>query len=189
MADASSSGAPDRETVTLGSGCFWCSEAVFSDLQGVESVRPGYAGGAVANPSYEMVCTGTTGHAEVAEIVFDPRVISLHDLLAIFFTTHDPTTKDRQGNDVGPQYRSVIFYRTPAQRATAETVRSEIEAEKLYRRPIVTEIVPFAAFHPAEEYHREYFRRHPERAYCAAVIAPKVAKFRKQYAARLKPGA
>ena len=180
--------ANEREVATLASGCFWCTEAVFSDLAGVSSVLPGYTGGTTKNPSYEDVCTGTTGHAEATQIEFDPRVISFHDLLTIFFTTHDPTTLNRQGHDEGTQYRSAIFYRTPEQRATAEQVRREIEAEKLYRHPIVTEVVPFSTFYPAEEYHRNYFRQHPERAYCAAVIAPKVSKFRKQYAARLKPG-
>ncbi|HTT15639.1 MAG TPA: peptide-methionine (S)-S-oxide reductase MsrA [Thermoplasmata archaeon] len=179
---------PGHEIATVGSGCFWCTEAVFSDLAGVSSVLPGYSGGSVAHPSYEDVCAGATGHAEVAQIVFDPKVLSYHDLLSIFFTTHDPTTRDRQGNDVGPQYRSVIFYRNPEQQATAERVRQEITDAQLYRRPIVTEIVPFQAFYPAEAYHRNYFREHPERAYCQAIIAPKVAKFRKQYADRLRPG-
>jgi peptide-methionine (S)-S-oxide reductase len=187
MSDGTPAGA--HETATLGNGCFWCTEAIYQELKGVESVLPGYAGGTVPNPSYEDVCTGRTGHAEVAQIVFDPSVISYHDLLAIFFTTHDPTTKDRQGNDVGTQYRSVIFYRTPEQLATATAVIHEIEAAKLYRKPLVTQVVPFVAFYPAEEYHRNYYRQHPERAYCAAIIAPKVAKFRKQYADRLRSGA
>ena len=175
------------ETIVLGGGCFWCTEAVFSELAGVLRVLPGYSGGTVRDPTYEAVCTGTTGHAEVAEVVFDPAVVSLHDLLVVFFTTHDPTTRDRQGNDVGPQYRSVVFYRSPAQQATAEAVIREIEGEKVWKHRIVTEIVPFEAFYPAEEYHRDYFRRNPERSYCQIVIAPKVAKFRKQYAARLRP--
>jgi peptide-methionine (S)-S-oxide reductase len=173
---------------TFASGCFWCTEAVFADLNGVVSVMPGYTGGRVPHPSYEDVCSGGTGHAEATEIVYDPTVIGYRDLVTIFFTTHDPTTLNRQGNDVGTQYRSAIFYRTPDERAAAESVKKEIEDAKLYRHPIVTEIVPFSVFYPAEEYHRNYFRLHPERAYCAAVIAPKVAKFRKQYAARLKPG-
>ncbi len=179
---------PGSEVATLASGCFWCTEAVFSDLDGVVSVNPGYTGGTKANPTYEDVCTDTTGHAEATEIVFDPRKISYHDLLTIFFTTHDPTSLNRQGHDVGTQYRSAIFYHSPAQQATALQVKQELEAAKLYRHPIVTEIAPASTFFPAEEYHRNYFRLHPERAYCAAVIAPKVAKFRKQYAARLKPG-
>lgn len=176
------------ETATVASGCFWCTEAVFSDLDGVVSVLPGYTGGRVAHPSYEDVCTGETGHAEAVQIVFDPTRLSYHDLLTIFFTTHDPTTRDRQGNDVGTQYRSAIFVHSPEQRAVAERVKKEIEDQHLYRRPLVTEIVPFSAFYPAEEYHRNYFRRNPERAYCQAIIAPKVAKFRKQYAARLRAG-
>jgi peptide-methionine (S)-S-oxide reductase len=176
------------ETATFASGCFWCTEAVFSDLEGVVRVLPGYTGGTTKDPTYEAVCSDTTGHAEATEIVFDPRKISYHDLVAIFFTTHDPTTPNRQGHDVGSQYRSAIFYHSPEQRATAEAVKQEVETARLYRRPVVTEIVPAATFYPAEEYHRSYFRLHPERAYCAAVIAPKVAKFRTQYASRLKPG-
>ncbi len=186
MPDASAPPLAGTEVATIASGCFWCTEAVFSDLRGVRSVTSGYTGGHVTNPSYEDVCTGTTGHAEAAQIVFDPKVLSYHDLLTIFFTTHDPTTLNRQGNDVGTQYRSAIFVHSPEQQREAEAVKREIEAEKLYRRPIVTEIVPFSVFYPAEEYHRNYFRLHPERAYCQMVIAPKVAKFRKQYAARLR---
>ncbi len=174
------------ELLTVGGGCFWCTEAVFSDLRGVTSVLPGYSGGRGVDPSYEDVCTGRTGHAEVVQIAFDPGEISLHDLLSIFFTVHDPTTKDRQGNDVGPQYRSVIFYRSPEQKATAEQVIREVGAERIWRRPIVTEVTPFAAFYPAEEYHRDYFRRNPERAYCQMIIAPKVAKFRHKFADRLR---
>jgi len=174
------------ETIVLGSGCFWCSEAVYSDLRGVTRVRSGYAGGTVPNPTYEAVCTGRTGHAEVVEVTFDPGVVSLHDLLVVFFTTHDPTTVDRQGPDVGTQYRSVVFYRDEGQRQTAEAVRRELEAEGVFQRKVVTQLVPFSAFYPAEEYHRDYFRRHPEQAYCQAIIAPKVAKFRKEHAARLR---
>ncbi len=174
------------ELLTIGGGCFWCTEAVFADVRGVASVLPGYSGGATKDPSYEQVCDGDTGHAEVVEIAFDPAVISLHDLLAIFFTVHDPTTRDRQGNDVGTQYRSVIFARGPEQEAVARQVIREVDAAGIWRRPIVTEVVPFTAFYPAEEYHRNYFRLHPERAYCQAIIAPKVAKFRKQYADRLR---
>lgn len=175
------------EVVTLAGGCFWCTEAVFSELKGVVSVTPGYSGGKVPHPSYEAVCTGRTGHAEAVDVVFDPAAISLHDLLMVFFTTHDPTTRNRQGNDVGTQYRSAVFYRTPAQRAAAEDAVREVEAAALWPREIVTEIVPFAAFYPAEEYHREYFRRHPEAAYCQLVIAPKLSKFRHQYTDRLRP--
>lgn len=175
-----------REVVTLAGGCFWCTEAVFSELKGVVSTTPGYCGGTVPNPSYEAVCTGRTGHAESLDVVFDPTVISLHDLLLVFFTTHDPTTRNRQGNDVGTQYRSAVFYRTPAQRAAAEDAVREVEAAGIWPHKVVTEIVPFTTFYPAEEYHRDYFRRHPERAYCQLVIAPKLSKFRHQYADRLR---
>jgi peptide-methionine (S)-S-oxide reductase len=179
---------PATESIVLAGGCFWCTEAVFSQLRGVRSVMPGYAGGSAPNPSYEQVCTGTTGHAEAVEVVFDPSEVSLHDLLVVFFTTHDPTTRDRQGPDVGSQYRSAVFYRTAEQRATAEQVAGEIAAERLYRHPIVTELTPLNAFYPAEAYHRDYYRRNPERGYCQAVIAPKLAKFRKAHAARLALG-
>jgi peptide-methionine (S)-S-oxide reductase len=181
-------GGPALETTTIGGGCFWCTEAVFSELAGVRSVTSGYAGGTVTNPTYEQVCTGPTGHAEVVQITFDPSVLSFHDLLVVFLTTHDPTTLNRQGPDTGTQYRSVIFYRSPEQRATAEQVIHELEAEKVYRGKIVTEVVPFREFFPAEEYHRDYFRRNPWSGYCQAVIAPKVAKFRKKFATQLKTG-
>lgn len=174
------------ETIVLGGGCFWCTEAVFSDLKGVTRVLPGYSGGTVPNPSYEQVCTGRTGHAEVVEVVFDPRVVSLHDLLVVFFTTHDPTTPDRQGDDIGSQYRSVVFFRSPEQRAAAEGVIRELEGARVWKRQVVTQLVPFSAFYPAEEYHRDYFRRNPERSYCQIVIAPKVAKFRKEHAGQLR---
>lgn len=180
-------GSPATEVADLAGGCFWCTEAVFSDLKGVVSVLPGYSGGTDAKPTYEKVCTGETGHAETVEILFDPSVVSYRDLLRIFFTTHDPTTLNRQGNDVGTQYRSAVFYRDPRQKATAEEVVHELEESGVWRRTIVTEIVPFRAFYPAEEYHRNYFRRHPEKGYCQIVIAPKVAKFRHQYADRLRP--
>ncbi len=172
-------------SIVLAGGCFWCTEAVFSELRGVRSVRPGYAGGTVANPTYEEVCTGRTGHAEAVEVAFDPHAVSLHDLLVVFFTTHDPTTRNRQGPDTGTQYRSAVFYRDAGQRAEAEAVVREVEGEKLYRSPVVTELAPLTTFYPAEEYHRNYYRRHPEQAYCQAVIAPKLAKFRKAHAARL----
>jgi peptide-methionine (S)-S-oxide reductase len=175
-----------REVVTLGGGCFWCTEAVFTDLKGVTAVESGYSGGTVPQPTYEQVCTGTTGHAEVIQVTFDPAVLSLHDLLTVFFTVHDPTTMNRQGNDVGPQYRSVVFYRDAAQKATAEAVIQELQGERLYRKPFVTQVVPFQAFYPAEEYHRNYFARNPERAYCQMIIAPKVAKFRSKFTNRLK---
>jgi peptide-methionine (S)-S-oxide reductase len=174
------------EVATLGGGCFWCQEPIFASLSGVVSVTPGYAGGHVANPSYQQVCAGTTGHAEVAQIVFDPKEISYRDLLHIFFATHDPTTLNRQGADVGEQYRSVILPHSDDQRATAEAVIRELTERRLYDRPIVTTIEPVTGFYPAEDYHRNYFTNHPDAPYCAMVIAPKVAKFRKQYAQRLK---
>jgi peptide-methionine (S)-S-oxide reductase len=178
---------PDRrEVATLGGGCFWCTEAVFSELQGVEQVLPGYAGGSAPNPSYEDVCTGSTGHAEVVQVTFNPTVLSFADLLRIFFTVHDPTTLNRQGADVGSQYRSVILYHSPAQRDTAQQVMQEVTAARLWKHPLVTELVPFRQFYPAEEYHRDYFRRNPSRGYCMMVISPKVSKFRKHYADRLK---
>jgi peptide-methionine (S)-S-oxide reductase len=183
VADAS----PER--IVLAGGCFWCTEAVFSELRGVLSVLPGYAGGSVPNPTYEEVCTGTTGHAEAVEVTFDPTEVSLHDLLVVFFTTHDPTTRDRQGPDTGTQYRSAVFYRGPAQKTVVESVVREIAEERLYHHPVVTEIAPLTAFYPAEEYHRSYYRRHPERGYCQAVIAPKLAKFRKTHAERLASAA
>jgi peptide-methionine (S)-S-oxide reductase len=178
---------PTEEKVVLAGGCFWCTEAVFSELRGVRSALPGYAGGSVPSPTYEQVCTGRTGHAEAVEVTFMPADLPLHDLLVVFFTTHDPTTRDRQGPDVGSQYRSAVFYRDAAQKAAAEDVVREVTSEKLYARPVVTEIVPLTTFYPAEEYHRAYFQRHPDRAYCQAVIAPKLAKFRKAHAARLAP--
>lgn len=186
--DAQASGQPaaGREVATLGGGCFWCVEPIFQNLRGVISVEPGYAGGHVANPTYQQVCGGDTGHAEVAQVVFDPQEISYSDLLHIFLATHDPTTLNRQGADVGEQYRSVILPHGDEQRATAEAVIREVTAEGLYPNPIVTAIEPFTAFYPAEDYHRNYFANHPEAPYCAYVIAPKVAKFRAKYAARLK---
>jgi peptide-methionine (S)-S-oxide reductase len=175
-----------REVATVGGGCFWCTEAVFSELQGVEQVLPGYAGGSVPNPSYEDVCTGATGHAEVVQVTFDPTQISYSDLLRIFFTVHDPTTLNRQGADVGSQYRSIILYQSPTQQQAAQVVMQEVTAEKLWKHPLVTELVPLRAFYPAEEYHRDYFRRNPNKGYCMMVISPKVSKFRKHYADRLR---
>ncbi|HYA71191.1 MAG TPA: peptide-methionine (S)-S-oxide reductase MsrA [Thermoplasmata archaeon] len=175
-----------EETATLGGGCFWCTEAILSEVEGVAKVLPGYSGGTVPNPTYEQVCTDRTGHAEVVQVTFDPSVVSYHDLLTLFMTTHDPTSLNRQGNDVGRQYRSVIFYHTPEQKATAEQVIRELESAQLWKRKIVTEITPLSTFYSAEEYHRDYFRRNPASGYCRAIIAPKVAKFRKQFAARLK---
>jgi peptide-methionine (S)-S-oxide reductase len=185
MTDASGPG-PAKEIATLAGGCFWCTEAVFDELRGVLDVRSGYSGGSLASPSYEQVCTGTTGHAEVVQVTFDPTAISYHDLLTIFFTVHDPTTLNRQGADVGTQYRSAVFYHDARQKEVAEQVIRELESEKLYRKKFVTEVTPFSAFYPAEEYHRDYFRRNPERGYCQLVVAPKVAKFRSKFADRLK---
>ncbi len=174
------------EVATLAGGCFWCLEAVFVDLKGVERVESGYAGGTVPNPTYNQVCAGTTGHAEVVQITFDPQVISFRDLLDVFFTIHDPTTLNRQGADVGAQYRSAIFYHSGAQKAAAEEVIREVTAAGLWRYPVVTEVTPFTAFYKAEEYHQEYFARNPFQPYCQVVIAPKVAKFREKYLQKLR---
>ena len=186
MNTTNSTTATGREVITVGGGCFWCLEAIFEQLQGVVQVASGYAGGTVPNPTYKAVCTGTTGHAESIQVTFDPKRISLKDLLTIFFTMHDPTTLNRQGADVGTQYRSVIFYRTPAQQAVAEQVIKEITAAKIWDAPIVTAVVPFKAFYKAEDYHQEYYRLHGEQPYCRAVIAPKVAKFRDHFRDKLK---
>jgi peptide-methionine (S)-S-oxide reductase len=175
-----------KEVATLGGGCFWCIEPIFEDLKGVEAVVSGYSGGAAANPSYRDVCTGTTGHAEVVQVTFDPQAVSFKEILEVFFTVHDPTTLNRQGADVGTQYRSVIFYHTPEQRAIAEQVMQALESANAWGKPIVTEVAPFEAFYQAEDYHQEYFLRNGSQPYCRAVIAPKVAKFRKQYVDRLK---
>ncbi len=174
------------EQATLAGGCFWCLEAVFLELRGVEKVESGYAGGTVPNPTYEQVCTGRTGHAEVVQVTFDPSVIGYRDLLEIFFTLHDPTTLNRQGADVGTQYRSAVFVHDAAQRTTAEAVMAELVAENVWDAPIVTQVVPLEAFYPAEEYHRDYYRRNPGQGYCRAVIAPKVAKLRKIFFEKLK---
>ncbi len=178
-----------EELATLGGGCFWCLEAVFKDLRGVSSVMSGYAGGHVPNPSYEQVCSSRTGHAEVVQIRFDSQEVSYADLLRIFFTIHDPTTKERQGNDIGPQYRSIILTHSDAQRQTAEAVMREITEAKLWPGRLTTEIVPLTAFYEAEPEHHDYFARNPYTGYCRAVVAPKVVKFRKQYADRLKRAA
>jgi len=174
------------EVATLGGGCFWCLEPLYDELQGVEDVVSGYAGGTLANPTYRQVCTGTTGHAEVIQITFDPARVSFREILEIFFTMHDPTTPNRQGADVGSQYRSVIFYHSPEQRATAEQVISEINAAHIWDAPIVTEVAPLQSFYPAEDYHQEYFANNGSQPYCRIVVAPKVAKFRKNYQAKLK---
>jgi peptide-methionine (S)-S-oxide reductase len=175
-----------QETATLGGGCFWCLEAVFDELGGVTDVVSGYAGGTVPNPGYKHVCTGETGHAEVVQVTFDPDTISYRDILNVFFTIHDPTTLNRQGADVGTQYRSAIFYHTPEQHVTAAQVIAEVTASGIWDAAIVTQVEPVPTFYPAEDYHQEYFRRNPNHGYCRMVIAPKVAKFRKLYVERLK---
>jgi peptide-methionine (S)-S-oxide reductase len=174
------------EAATLGGGCFWCLEAVYDQLQGVTDVVSGYSGGEVHNPSYQQVCTGRTGHAEVVQVTFDPSQISYREILEVFFSIHDPTTLNRQGADVGPQYRSAIFYHDEAQKATANALIGELTASKVWGNPIVTQVAPFNTFYPAEDYHQEYFARNPWQGYCQVVIAPKLAKFRKHFAERLK---
>ncbi len=174
------------ETATFAGGCFWCLEAVLERLAGVERVVSGYSGGSTPNPTYEDVCTGRTGHAEVVQVTFDPTAISYRELVEIFFAFHDPTTLNRQGPDTGTQYRSAIFYANEVQAATAREVIAELEAKRLFGAPIVTEVTPLGVFYPAEEYHQQYFQRHPERMYCQAMIAPKVAKLRKAYSSRLR---
>lgn len=171
---------------TFGSGCFWCSQPLFKDLRGVVKVTVGYAGGTTPQPTYEQVCAGGTGHAEVIQIEFDPTVITYEQLVEVFFLTHDPTTINRQGHDLGEQYRSVIFVQDAAQLATAQAVKARITADHVYDRPIVTQILPAATFYPAEDYHQNYYARHPEQGYCQMVIDPKVAKFRRQFASLLK---
>jgi peptide-methionine (S)-S-oxide reductase len=177
------------EVATLGGGCFWCLEAVYDELNGVQSVESGYAGGHVRNPSYREVCGGRTGHAEVVQIVFDPQLVSFEEILRVFFTIHDPTTLNRQGADVGSQYRSVIFYHSPEQKATAEAVIKEINAAQIWPNPIVTEVTPISNYSAAEDYHQEYFANNPYQPYCQVVVAPKVTKFRKQYLQQLKKAA
>jgi peptide-methionine (S)-S-oxide reductase len=176
----------DIDTVTLGAGCFWCVEAVFQRLKGVESVTSGYSGGIPDNPTYQQVCSGTTGHAEVSQIVYDPRQISFEDLLRVFFTTHDPTTLNRQGADVGTQYRSVIFYHNDYQKELAIKFINALEESKTFNRPVVTEIVPFKKFYKAEDYHQNYFNDNPGQAYCSFVIRPKLDKFEKIFKDKLK---
>jgi peptide-methionine (S)-S-oxide reductase len=177
---------PNYQIATLAGGCFWCLEAVFDELNGVISVESGYSGGHQEDPSYQAVCKGDTGHAEVVQVTFDPSVLSYRDLLTVFFTIHDPTTLNRQGADTGTQYRSAIFYHDNEQRAEAEAVIRELTEAKLWSDPIVTELTPFTKFHQAEDYHQEYFASNPYQPYCMAVVAPKVAKFRKHFTARLK---
>ncbi|MGD2142920.1 MAG: peptide-methionine (S)-S-oxide reductase MsrA [Anaerolineae bacterium] len=180
-------GASDLEVATLGGGCFWCLEAIFERLRGVTKVVSGYSGGTVASPTYGQVCSGNTGHAEVVQITFDPPVIDYREVLEVFFDIHDPTTLNRQGADVGTQYRSVILYHDARQKAIAEEVIQELNQSGIWAKPIVTEVVPLEAFHEAEAYHQEYFRNSPGQPYCRAVISPKVAKFRKRHRFRLKP--
>lgn len=176
------------EFATLGGGCFWCLEAVFEQVQGVETVVSGYSGGFRQDPGYDDVCTGKTGHAEVVQLGFDPDVISFRDILEIFFAIHDPTTLNRQGNDVGSQYRSVIFYHTPEQKDVASTLIADLEAQHVWDAPIVTQLNPVSTFYRAEDYHQQYFRNHPEQGYCTYVVAPKVAKFRQRFLSRLRVG-
>ncbi|RST54989.1 peptide-methionine (S)-S-oxide reductase MsrA [Variovorax sp. MHTC-1] len=177
---------PQTETIVLGGGCFWCTEAVFDRVQGVTDVESGYSNGETVNPNYEQVCTGRTGHAEVVRLEFDPQQITLREVLEIFFVVHDPTTLNRQGNDVGTQYRSGIYYESEAQKQVAEEVIREIEASKTYRSPIVTEVKPLANYSTAEAYHQDYFLNNPNQGYCAFVVGPKVEKFQKTFAARVK---
>jgi peptide-methionine (S)-S-oxide reductase len=175
-----------QEIATLAGGCFWCLEAVFKDLRGVEKVESGYTGGSLPNPTYYQVCEGTTGHAEVVQITFDAEVVSFKELLQVFFTIHDPTTLNRQGADVGTQYRSAIFYHSPEQKDIAERVIEELNQAEIYDDPIVTEVTPLTEFYKAEDYHQQYYEQNPNQPYCQAVIAPKVSKFRKLYLEKLK---
>ena len=174
------------EIITLASGCFWCTEAVFSIVKGVKNVEPGYTGGSVTNPTYEQVYSGTTGHAEAVKVTFDSKVISLEEILEIFFATHDPTSINRQGADVGTQYRSVIFYHNKTQKIVAEKVIASLNEQKIWDNPIVTGVEPLELFYFAEEYHKEYYKKHPEQAYCQVVISPKVARLRQRYISKLK---
>src|SRR5579884_2558275 len=176
----------DMELATFATGCFWCSEAIFARLKGVKSVMPGYSGGKVENPTYEQVCTGRTGHAEAVQIEFDPRIISYEKLLDVFWHTHNPTTPNRQGNDVGTQYRSAIFYHNEKQKEIAERSKREIESQGTYKAPIVTEIVPFTKFYAAEDYHRNYYDQNQDAAYCMFVIDPKINKLYKQFSQDIK---
>jgi peptide-methionine (S)-S-oxide reductase len=175
-----------KEIATLAGGCFWCLEAVFDNLKGVESVESGYMGGRSENPTYEEVCAGDTGHAEVVRISFDPKQVSFKEILEVFFVIHDPTTLNRQGNDVGTQYRSAVFYHSPEQKSAAEQVIVDLTAARVYDDPIVTEVAPASQLHVAEDYHQEYFARNPSQPYCAYVVSPKVAKFRKRFLGKLK---
>jgi len=186
MSQTAQESSPTLGVATLAGGCFWCLEAVFVDVQGIVKVESGYSGGHRPNPTYEQVCTGTTGHAEAVQITFDPSAISYRELLEIFFAIHDPTTLNRQGADIGTQYRSAIFYHSDEQRGIAEEVIRELSTEGRWRDPIVTQVEPLRAFYKAEDYHQSYFATHPGQPYCRMVVAPKVAKFRKQFSVRLK---
>jgi peptide-methionine (S)-S-oxide reductase len=185
-ANAEGAGRDVTEVATLGGGCFWCVEAVFDELRGVSSVESGYAGGRTANPTYEQVCSGATGHAEVVRVTFDPREVSFKEILEVFFTAHDPTTLNRQGADVGTQYRSVIYYHDERQREVAEQTIRELNEANIWDGTIVTEVAPLSNYYEAEEYHQEYFARNPGQGYCRVVVAPKVAKFRQRFRDRLK---
>lgn len=178
--------AKNVEEATLGGGCFWCTEAVYRQLDGVIDVKPGYSGGHLKNPTYQQVCTGTTGHAEVVEVTYDPEKVSFSEILEVFFETHDPTSLNRQGNDVGTQYRSAIFYHNQEQKETAERIINEFEKEKVYDKPIVTEVTPFDAFYVAEDYHLNYYERNKNQPYCQFVITPKIEKFQKVFKDKLK---
>jgi peptide-methionine (S)-S-oxide reductase len=176
-----------HEIATLAGGCFWCLEAVFEQVEGVDKVESGYCGGQIDQPTYRQVCGGDSGHAEVVQVTFDPAIITYRQVLEIFFAIHDPTTLNRQGHDVGTQYRSAIFYHSPEQQRTAQELIAELNAAGIWPQPIVTEVAPLARFYKAEDYHQGYFRQNPEQPYCQAVVGPKVAKFRKQFLARLRP--
>ena len=175
----------NMEVITVGGGCFWCLEAVYDGLQGVLKVESGYSGGSVPNPSYEAVCSGRTGHAEVVQVTFDPSIVSYQEILKVFFVIHDPTTLKRQGADVGTQYRSVIFYHDEEQKVVAEELIASLEMDQLWAQPIVTEVAPLEAYYRAEEYHQDYFKNNPSQPYCQAVVSPKVAKFRKEFVSKL----
>jgi len=179
----------NSEIATLGGGCFWCLEAVYLEMQGVLKVESGYMGGSVVNPTYEQVCTGRSGHVEVVQVTFDPGLTSFREVLEVFFSIHDPTTRDRQGNDSGPQYRSAIFYHGEAQHAIAEALIQELTEERVFSAPIVTALEPAVPFYKAEDYHQDYFRNHPAQPYCAFIVAPKVKKFREKFSERLRRGA
>lgn len=186
MENAQTSPHNGKELATLGGGCFWCLEAVYLEMKGIEKVESGYCGGTAANPTYYQVCEGDSGHAEVVQLTFDPQEVSFKDILKVFFTIHDPTTLNRQGADVGTQYRSAIFYHNQEQKVIAEETIKELTAEKIWENPIVTQVVPLDVFYPAEDYHQEYFARNPYQPYCQYVVAPKLAKFRKYFVEKLK---